>query len=61
MVVGVAKAMADSVDLCDEPVRGLGGSVGQPGGVVGENLVLPGGDALGQPAHVGDRSSAHQW
>ncbi len=54
IVVEVAESMADSADLLDEQVHGLGGSVRQPGGVVGEHLVLPGGDGLGQPAHLGD-------
>ena len=54
VVVEVAEPVADAFDLFDEQVHGLRRPVRQAGVVVGEHLVVPGGDGLGEPGQFGD-------
>ena len=53
-MVVVAESVTDAANLLDEQVDGFGRSVGTPGGVIGEDLVLPAGDGAGEPAEFGD-------
>jgi hypothetical protein len=54
IVVEVAESMTDAADLFDEEVDGFGGSVGLAGGVVRQDLVVPGAHGSGQGVELGD-------
>lgn len=55
VVLEVAEAVTDSLDLLDQQVHRLGRAVGHPAGVeVGEQLIPPGVDGAGQAAQLGD-------
>ena len=54
VVVEVAEPVADALDLLDEQVHRFGRPVRQSGVVVGEHLVLPRSDGLGEPVQLGD-------
>jgi hypothetical protein len=54
IVLEVAEAVPDALDLLDQQVHGFGGSVGQAGAVPAEDLVLPPPDGGGEAAELGD-------
>ena len=56
VVVEVAEAVADSLHLLHQQVDRLGGAVGEPGGMPGQDLWLPapyGAVQMGELMHVG--------
>src|SRR6266498_6065030 len=53
VVVEIAKAVPDALDLLDQQVDGLGGAVGAAaGGMPGQDLGLPRPDRSGQPREL---------
>ena len=54
VVVEVTESAANSFDLFDHQVGAFGGGVGEPGGVVGEDLVVPGPDGFGEAGELVD-------
>lgn len=53
VVVEVAEPVADALDLLDEKLHGFGRPVREPGVVVGEDLVPPGGDGASESGQLG--------
>jgi hypothetical protein len=58
IVLEVAEAVADALDLLHEQVHGLGGSVGEAGAVPAQDLVLPAAHGGGEAAEFVDFGSA---
>ena len=58
IVLEVAEAVADPLDLLDEQVHGFGGPVGQAGAVPTEDLVFPTPHRRGEAAEFDDVGGA---
>lgn len=56
IVLEVAHPVPDPAQLFSDQILRLGGTVGDAGHVVVEDLFLPGRDGLGQPGELGDIS-----